>query len=302
MHQSSLRAHARGRARPFTGTAFTVARPNVPVAAPAQASPSSTRAQSVQALPSLAPLDANYEKAHTFADFANWAVPGSLLLGRYPYCEPSRCAHDHAKGEAQLQQILEAGITTFVSLQAEVPAQDKMKMSGVDGFLPYKATAELIKSALSPPPPMEIVEGLRNPTLDKFLPKRKRETARDLDPEIHERFVTPSYTLNFLHMPVTDLSIPDATALKPLVDDLLARLDKGEKLYVHCWGGRGRAGTVGAIMLALGYGVSVDEALERVQRSFNTRQDNKERSPETDEQHAFVRSFVKQHAKVAAKH
>jgi hypothetical protein len=56
---------------------------------------------------------------------------------------------------------------------------------------------------------------------------QKRETARDKDPEIHERFVTPSYTLNFLHHPVTDLSVPDANTLKPVVDDLIARVDKG---------------------------------------------------------------------------
>jgi hypothetical protein len=58
----------------------------------------------------------DFERAHTVGDFANWLVPGSLMLGRYPYCEPSRCT-SHAKGETQLQKVLEAGITTFVSLQ-----------------------------------------------------------------------------------------------------------------------------------------------------------------------------------------
>lgn len=36
--------------------------------------------------------------------------------------------------------------------------------------------------------------------------------------------------------------------------DLEARIARGEKLYVHCWGGRGRAGTVGACLLASMYG------------------------------------------------
>jgi alanine transaminase len=35
-------------------------------------------------------------------------------------------------------------------LQEEVPAQGDMKLAGKNGFLPYKATAELIKSSLSP--------------------------------------------------------------------------------------------------------------------------------------------------------
>lgn len=103
---------------------------------------------------------------------------------------------------------------------------------------------------------------------------------------------------------------------------------------MHCWGGRGRAGLVGACLLAALYGLGAEEALERVQRSFDTRKDGERanswacgvprscldcghalllgcmahslmpappgaasggrRSPETDEQHAFVRSFIEQ--------
>jgi hypothetical protein len=58
----------------------------------------------------------NYESAHTFSDFANWLVPGTLLVGRYPYVEPSRCK-TYQQGEQKLDQILKAGITTFMSLQ-----------------------------------------------------------------------------------------------------------------------------------------------------------------------------------------
>jgi alanine transaminase len=38
------------------------------------------------------------------------------MLGRYPFIEPSRC-RSRTVGEQQLEQILSAGITTFVSLQ-----------------------------------------------------------------------------------------------------------------------------------------------------------------------------------------
>jgi alanine transaminase len=58
----------------------------------------------------------NYESAHSFSDFANWLVPGTLLVGRYPYVEPSRCK-TYQQGEQKLDQILKAGVTTFVSLQ-----------------------------------------------------------------------------------------------------------------------------------------------------------------------------------------
>lgn len=58
----------------------------------------------------------NYESNHTFSNFANWLIPGTLLVGRYPYVEPSRCK-TYEEGEQKLQQILDTGVTTFVSLQ-----------------------------------------------------------------------------------------------------------------------------------------------------------------------------------------
>lgn len=56
------------------------------------------------------------------------------------------------------------------------------------------------------------------------------------------------------------------------------------------------AGTIGACMLRAIYGISGDEALDRVQRSYDTRKDMYEDgtarlSPETEQQRHFVRSF-----------
>ncbi|KAG2447825.1 hypothetical protein HYH02_007281 [Chlamydomonas schloesseri] len=240
----------------------------------------STRVSSSK-LPTLPALDSNYESKVAFTEYANWLIPGSVMLGRYPYVEPSRCLR-REQGEQQLQRILETGITTFVSLQAELPPQEKMTLAGKNGFLPYKATADLVRASLNGPPPMEIVEGLRNPSLDKFLPARKRKGVEYSPVELH-----------FCHSPIEDLGIPAAGALKALVADLEARLAAGEKLYVHCWGGRGRAGTVGACLLASLYDLPASECLERVQRAFDTRQDGGRRSPETEEQVAFVEGYIK---------
>lgn len=35
---------------------------------------------------------ANYEDTCAFSDYANWLLPGALMVGRYPYVEPSRRA------------------------------------------------------------------------------------------------------------------------------------------------------------------------------------------------------------------
>jgi hypothetical protein len=55
--------------------------------------------------------------------------------------------------------------------------------------------------------------------------------------------------------PLTALApSPRPPRLGDLVDDLAARLARGDSVYLHCWGGRGRAGTVGACLIAKLYG------------------------------------------------
>ena len=61
--------------------------------------------------------------------------------------------------------------------------------------------------------------------------------------------------------------------LLELLTDLEARLARGESVYVHCWGGRGRAGLVAACFLQHAYGISGEEALQRVGRAYDTRGD-----------------------------
>ena len=50
-----------------------------------------------------------------------------------------------------------------------------------------------------------------------------------------------------------------------------------------------------ACLLVKLFGISADAALERVQKAYELRGDNKDRSPETDEQFAFVRKFCERY-------
>eukprot|EP00891_Asterochloris_glomerata_P005205 jgi/Astpho2/5205/fgenesh1_pg.00074_%23_27_t len=216
----------------------------------------------------------------TFTPYANWIIPGHLMLGRYPYIEPSRC-QARAKAEKQLDMILRAGITTFICLQEELPSHDDMKIGGHNGFMPYKAVAQMMAASLSGPVTQEELDGLRNPQLDKFLPPKKKA-----NPQSTRR------NLNFSYDPIVDLNLPDKDQMLRLVDGLKSRILGGEVVYMHCWGGRGRAGTIASCFLAACYGLSADEILARIQRAFDTRQDGGRQSPETPAQKEFVRSFV----------
>ena len=218
----------------------------------------------------------------TFTPYANWLLPGSLMLGRYPFIEPNRCP-TREQGEAQLDTIIRAGVTTFYCLQAELAPQEELRLAGQNGFMPYYAPATLIAAALSDHPGLEEINGLRTPDLDKFLPPRRRKLS---DPPRRR------IELAFGHCPIVDLEVPIEDELAKSVAEMKERILKGECLYLHCWAGRGRAGTVGACLLAALHGLSADEALERVQRAFSTRNDEGFTSPQTDEQRAFVRKFI----------
>jgi alanine transaminase len=69
----------------------------------------------------------------------------------------------------------------------------------------------------------------------------------------------------FLHFRIVDLSVPTSEYLSEMVDTLLARVAVGHKLYIHCWGGRGRAGVVGGSLLSRMYpSATADDVLAHV--------------------------------------
>ena len=61
--------------------------------------------------------------------------------------------------------------------------------------------------------------------------------------------------------------------MREVTGEIARQVGAGRGVYLHCWGGRGRAGTMGACLLTALHGLSADEALERVQRAFATRGD-----------------------------
>ncbi len=63
--------------------------------------------------------------------------------------------------------------------------------------------------------------------------------------------------------PIHDLNAPTLERTEPLLFDLLARIDRGEHLLVHCAAGIGRTGTIAACILVR-QGMTVEDALERV--------------------------------------
>lgn len=81
--------------------------------------------------------------------------------------------------------------------------------------------------------------------------------------------------------PIPDLHAPSIDAAAPMLDGLLARLRRGERLLVHCGAGVGRAGTVAAALLVRD-GLDGAQALEIVAAHRPLA------GPESDAQRALV--------------
>lgn len=76
----------------------------------------------------------------------------------------------------------------------------------------------------------------------------------------------------FREQPIPDQCVADDAQIAALLEDLLEMLNNGEVLYVHCRGGHGRTGTICALLLGHLYGLSANEAMARMQRYHDVRE------------------------------
>ena len=67
---------------------------------------------------------------------------------------------------------------------------------------------------------------------------------------VHEQIVSGK-DVDFVHVPIVDCSVTDDETILELARELVGRVEREECLYVHCWGGHGRTGTVVCLMLHL---------------------------------------------------
>lgn len=88
--------------------------------------------------------------------------------------------------------------------------------------------------------------------------------------------------------PVPDLGIPSREEMVRILDALDGALETGRPAYVHCWGGKGRTGTVVGCYLVRHGLAEGESALARIAELRRRDPMAHLPSPETDEQRRFV--------------
>ena len=99
--------------------------------------------------------------------------------------------------------------------------------------------------------------------------------------------------LRRIPMPIPDMGVPDTEEMREIMEAIRKSIDAGPAVYIHCWGGIGRTGTVVGCWLRE-TGLGGEEALERVQHLYATHMPKVSRhpeSPQTTAQKNFIRCW-----------
>ena len=98
----------------------------------------------------------------------------------------------------------------------------------------------------------------------------------------------------FVHrrLSIRDMDVPETAQMRKILDYLKQRLELGRTVYVHCWGGIGRTGTVIGCHL-VEQGMTPQQALDTIAERWQDMEKRLRfpRSPQTAAQVNFVRSW-----------
>ncbi|HWE41978.1 MAG TPA: ADP-ribosylglycohydrolase family protein [Gemmatimonadaceae bacterium] len=128
-----------------------------------------------------------------------------------------------------------------------------------------------------------------------FVDLTEHDELAPYEPLLRAEADSRGVTVRHLRRPIRDMRVASLPEMRAILQTIRDAIEAGERVYVHCWGGIGRTGTVVGCWL-VEQGMSADEALARVTALFRTMSRGKvarhpEGSPQTDAQRAMVRDW-----------
>lgn len=223
----------------------------------------------------MAPDPRNKSTKSVPRGFCNWLFPNIIMIGQYPGMTPESNGPSRKECNIHIKNMVcDANITLFCCLQSEVPCQ-----SDDSGWKTDEVYLEQYYRREFPRP------FTRYGALAQELTNRP---------------------VQFLFNPIEDLSVPSCNnSLINLLSGLIEYVegnnaeDGSNAIYIHCWGGRGRAGLIGSCLTSLFFPeLSPIQVLDFVQSGYSTRAGTESmplglrRSPQTEPQRLFVKEFV----------
>ena len=109
-------------------------------------------------------------------------------------------------------------------------------------------------------------------------------------PVLLEEAAARHLAVEHCRMPIPDLGTPQPAEVTRILDYLDAALAAGRRVYVHCWGGIGRTGTIVGCYLVR-HGQTGDQALAEIASRRQGTPDDYRLAPETADQRERVRNW-----------
>ena len=101
--------------------------------------------------------------------------------------------------------------------------------------------------------------------------------------------------LHHISLPIPDMGVPGSVEqMRAIIDTIRVSIAKRPAVYVHCWGGIGRTGTVAGCWLRE-CGLGPDEALLQVQKLYAHHMPKSRihpESPQTEDQRNYIRNWL----------
>lgn len=102
-----------------------------------------------------------------------------------------------------------------------------------------------------------------------------------------------SQEINYSRFPIEDYSIPSEDLMEQILKYIQAEISRGKRVYLHCFGGIGRTGTVAGCFLVES-GLDGSAAISKLAELFSESTSSSwARTPETDEQIELVLAWAR---------
>ena len=160
-------------------------------------------------------------------------------------------------------------------------------------LIPGQVLAGEHPGAIAVPDGIARVDALLDAGVRQFIDlTSEHEGPGSYVPILFERALTRGVRIHHRRSAIPDLGVPSVALMRQTLDAIYAAIGAGHPLYLHCWGGVGRTGTVvGCLLREQGFAAAA--ALDVIARKWRVMEKRARHplSPETSCQVALIEQW-----------